>query len=63
MLIIVLNVNFSDIYYKCTFRDPSKCIVTCIILMGMGEVFTGVWLGSPKGRDHWEDIGVSGGIT
>jgi hypothetical protein len=21
-------------------------------------VFTGVWLGAPKVRDHWEDIGV-----
>jgi hypothetical protein len=22
--------------------------------MGRGEVFTGFWLGVPKGRDHWE---------
>jgi hypothetical protein len=22
---------------------------------GRGEVFTGFWLGGPKGRDHWED--------
>jgi hypothetical protein len=21
---------------------------------------TGFWLGSPKGRDHWEDLGVGG---
>jgi hypothetical protein len=28
-----------------------------------GDVFTGFWLGGPKGRDHWEDLGVSGGIT
>jgi hypothetical protein len=28
-----------------------------------GEVFTGFWLGSPKGRDHWEDLGVGGRIT
>jgi len=27
---------------------------------GRGEVFTGFWLGSPKGRDHWEDLGVGG---
>jgi hypothetical protein len=27
----------------------------------MGEVFTGFWLGGPKGRDHWEDLGVGGG--
>jgi hypothetical protein len=25
-----------------------------------GEVFTGFWLGSPKVRDHWEDLGVGG---
>jgi hypothetical protein len=24
---------------------------------GRGEVFTGFWLGSPKVRDHWEDLG------
>jgi hypothetical protein len=23
---------------------------------GRGEVFTGFWLGGPKGRDHWEDL-------
>jgi hypothetical protein len=31
--------------------------------MGGGEVFTGFWLGGPKGRDHWEDLGVCGIIT
>jgi hypothetical protein len=31
--------------------------------MGRGEVFTGFWLGGLKGRDHWEDLGVGGGIT
>jgi hypothetical protein len=30
---------------------------------GEGEVFTGFWLGSPKVRDHWEDIGIGGRIT
>jgi hypothetical protein len=30
---------------------------------GRGEVFIGFWLGDPKGRDHWEDLGVSGRIT
>jgi hypothetical protein len=28
-----------------------------------GEVFTGFWLGGPKVRDHWEEVGVGGGIT
>jgi len=27
------------------------------------EVFTGFWLGGPKGTDYWEDIGVGGRIT
>jgi hypothetical protein len=31
--------------------------------MGMGEVFTGFWLGGPKVRDHWGDLGVGGRIT
>jgi hypothetical protein len=30
---------------------------------GKGEVFTGIWLGSPKVRDQWEDLGISGRIT
>jgi hypothetical protein len=30
---------------------------------GRGEVFTGLWLGGPKARDHWEDLGVCGRIT
>jgi hypothetical protein len=28
-----------------------------------GKVLTGFWLGGPKVRDHWEDIGVGGRIT
>jgi hypothetical protein len=31
--------------------------------MGRGEVLTGFWLGSPKARDHGEDLGVGGRIT
>jgi len=30
---------------------------------GRGEVLTGFWLGGPKARDHWEDLGVGGRIT
>jgi hypothetical protein len=30
---------------------------------GRGEVFTGFWLGGPKVRDYWEDLGVGGRIT
>jgi hypothetical protein len=31
--------------------------------MGRGDVFTRFWLGGPKGRGHWEDLGVGGRIT
>jgi hypothetical protein len=34
-----------------------------VFRMGRGELFTGFWLGSPKVRDHWEDLGVGGRIT
>jgi hypothetical protein len=27
------------------------------------EMFTEFWLGGPKVRDHWEDLGVGGRIT
>jgi hypothetical protein len=25
-------------------------------------VFRGFWLGGPKARDHWEDLGVGGAL-
>jgi len=31
--------------------------------MGRGKVFTEFWLGGPKERDHWDDLGVGGRIT
>jgi hypothetical protein len=31
--------------------------------MERGHVFIGLWLGGPKGRDHWKDLGVGGRIT
>jgi hypothetical protein len=31
--------------------------------MGERGVFTGFWLEGPKARDHWEDLGIGGGIT
>jgi hypothetical protein len=31
--------------------------------MGRGELFTGFWLGGPKVRDHWEDLGIGSKIT
>jgi hypothetical protein len=30
---------------------------------GRGEVFTGLWLGGLKVRDHCEDLGIGGRIT
>jgi hypothetical protein len=30
---------------------------------GKGEVFTVFWLGVPKVRGHWEDLGIGGRIT
>jgi len=30
--------------------------------MGEGRDIYGVWLGGPKVRDHWEDLGVGGRI-
>jgi hypothetical protein len=30
--------------------------------MRWGKVFTGFWLGGPKVRDHWEDLGIDGRI-
>jgi hypothetical protein len=36
---------------------PHACLLRDI------EVFTGFWLGEPKVRDHWEDLGVGGRTT
>jgi len=33
-----------------------------VALMRRGNVFTEFQLGSPKLRDHWEDLGVGGSI-
>jgi hypothetical protein len=30
---------------------------------GRVEVFTRFWLGGPKGRDRWEDLGIGRRIT
>jgi hypothetical protein len=34
-----------------------------VACMGRGEVFPGFWLGGPKVRDHWKDLGIGGKIT
>jgi hypothetical protein len=30
---------------------------------GRRDMFTGFWSGGPRGRDHWEDLGVGERIT
>jgi hypothetical protein len=30
---------------------------------GRGQAFTGFWLGGPKVRHHWVDLGIGGRIT
>jgi hypothetical protein len=34
-----------------------------VACMRRGEVLTGFWLGGPKVRDHWEDLGIGGRIA
>jgi hypothetical protein len=34
-----------------------------VVRMGTGEVFAGFWLGGPKARNHWDDLGVGGRIA
>jgi hypothetical protein len=34
-----------------------------VACMGRADMHTRFWLGGPKARDHWEDIGVGGSIT
>jgi hypothetical protein len=34
-----------------------------VACMGRGEVFAGFWVGRPKVRDHWEDLGIGERIT
>jgi hypothetical protein len=38
-------------------------LVEYVACMGTGEMFTGFWLGGPKERDHWEDLGIGERIT
>jgi hypothetical protein len=30
--------------------------------MGRGKVFSGFWLGGPKVKVHWEDLGICGRV-
>jgi hypothetical protein len=34
-----------------------------VACMGEGRVVYRFWLGGPKVRDHWEDLGVGGRLT
>jgi hypothetical protein len=64
---------------KCIMMNFTACILHWILLRwlnqgewggldmwhacGMGDLFTGFWLGGPKGRDHLVDLGVGEKIT
>jgi hypothetical protein len=58
------NYELHSLYSSCDIvRVIKSRWAGHVALMGRGEVFTGFWLVGPKGRDHWEDIGVGGRIT
>jgi hypothetical protein len=64
---------------NCVMMKFTTCIIHLILLewlnqrgwggqnmwhtWGRGEVFRGFWLGGPKVRYHWEDLGIGGRIT
>jgi hypothetical protein len=56
-----LHNLYSSPYIVMVIKSEDEVGRTC----GMhgGEVFTGFWLGGPKVRDHWEDLGIGGRIT
>jgi hypothetical protein len=56
------NLYFSSIIVR-MIKSRRMRLAGRVARMGEGEVFTGFWLGGPKGRDHWEDLGVGGRIT
>jgi hypothetical protein len=60
------NDEFHSLYYSPNVRVINSRWMRLVghgARMGRGEVFTGLWLGGPKGRDHWKDLGVGGRIT
>jgi hypothetical protein len=44
-------------------KSKSKRWAGHVARMGEGEMFTRFWLGGPKVRVQWEDLGVGGRIT
>jgi hypothetical protein len=70
----ILSLRFSKSESKCTYWKWPSCYtfkkyfkIICICGGGdvthawrRGEVFKGFWLGGPKVRDHWKDLGVCG---
>jgi hypothetical protein len=62
-----LHDELHDLYYSPNIvrviKSRSMRWTGHVACMGRGEVLTGFWLGGPKARDHWEDLGVGGKIT
>jgi hypothetical protein len=52
-----------------TLKENTQTLLEASRAIGKGkgkvvpEVFTGFWLGGPKVRDHWEDLGIGGWVT
>jgi hypothetical protein len=61
----MLTACYVDLDTKIFCKNvPTDLVVVIIIIAwGRGEVFTGFWLGGPKVRDHWKDLGVGKRIT
>jgi hypothetical protein len=51
--------------FKFSYASAQICDTVFLIghAWGRGKMFEGFLLGGPKGRDHWEDIGIGGRIT
>jgi hypothetical protein len=58
------NDELHSLYYSPNIvRVRKKRWAEHVAHMGEGEVFTEFWLGGPKVRDHWEDLGIVGRTT
>jgi hypothetical protein len=61
----IMKTVFTETYLQNTALKltPFDFVYNTIAEWGRGELFTGFWLGGPKGRNHWKDLGVGGRIT
>jgi hypothetical protein len=56
-----LHSLYSSPYIVRVIKSRRKRWAGHVARMGKGEVITEFWLGGPKVRDHWEDLGVGEG--